>query len=255
MKTRLVLLAAAGLAIVEIGSAQVVATLRLRGTVLARGGAPISGGHVRTDAVAGPSGAQFVGERHFAATSGAKGEWAILGITRGVWIFEASAAGHAPSVVGVTVNLMHPDPKRPVTWELPLYLLSLDEIRAAGGSGKSLADDLAPAVAEGRFPSREEALRLLGRERETPLEGIALCAVGHLALLVRDLTTALASFERAGAGDPCGPLGIASVSLLSADFDTAVTAYDHARKATRDQKLQRVISAVIADLQKLVPLR
>jgi hypothetical protein len=33
-------------------------------------------------AAAGPSGAQFVGERHFAATSGAKGEWAILGICR-----------------------------------------------------------------------------------------------------------------------------------------------------------------------------
>jgi len=248
----LLLLTGAILALAEAGTAQVVPTLRIRGMLLSRTAGPIAGGRVRTDAIAGPSGAQFVGERRFSATSGAKGEWAILGITRGVWIFEASAAGHAPTVVAVTVNLMQTDPKRPVTWELPLYLLSLDELRATGGSGKLLADDLAPLVAEGRFPSNEEVSRLLEGERRTPLEGVSLCAAGNLALLVRARTTDFASYEGVRPGDLCGPLGVASLALLSFDLDTAVAAYSRARKATPDEKLQRVISAVIADLQKVV---
>lgn len=76
MKTRLVLLAGAVLACAEAGPAQVIPTLRLRGTLMSRTGGAIPGGRVRTDAIAGPSGAQFVGERHFTTTSGAKGEWA-----------------------------------------------------------------------------------------------------------------------------------------------------------------------------------
>lgn len=258
MKSSIFFLVVAIFAGADGGSAQVVPTLRLRGTLVTRSGAPITAGRVQTDATAGPSGAQFVGERHFAATSGPKGEWAILGITRGVWIFEASAAGHAPTVVAVTVNLMQTDPKRPVLWELPLHLLTLDELRAAGGSGTSLADDLGRVVTEGRIPSKEEALSMLGRARDAPLEGISLCAAGHLALLARDLRTAFGMFERAeraGLEDACAPLGFASVALLSADLDTAVTAYDRARKATPNEKLKRVISSVIADLQKVVTVR
>lgn len=251
MKTRLFLLTAAVLAWAQNGSAQDPPTVRVRGTIVSRAGHPIAAGRVQTDAIAGPSGSQFVGQRRFTATAGAKGEWAILGVTRGTWIFEASAAGYAPGVVAVTVNLTG-DPNRPVTWELPLHLVSLDELRAAGGSGKALANDLAPAVTAGRFPTKEDVLRILARKRDTPFEGISLCAVGNLALLARDLTTAFATFNRVGPAEACGALGLASVGLLSADYDAALAAYDAARKATRDEKLQRVISAVLADLRRVI---
>jgi hypothetical protein len=47
------------------------------------------------------------------------------------------------------------------------------------------------------------------------------------------------------------PLGIASIAILALKADEAVDGYSRARSATADKALQQVMSAVIADLQKL----
>ena len=227
--------------------------LRLRGKVLNSAGAPIPKARVQTDATLGPLGEPFgSASRNFNATTNDKGEWGILGVTRGLWIFEGSAASHAPLAVAVPVNMMHAEANRPVSWQLPLRLLSLDEIRAAGGG--VLADAIAPLVADATMPAKEQLASIVERARGMGLKGLSLCAAGGIALVARDLTMARAFYDRAekdGVTDACAPLGTASIAMLALKADEAVAAYSRAREATTDKSLQQVISAVIADLQKL----
>jgi len=229
---------------------------RISGRVLNGAGAPVARARVQTDATLGPQAQPFSGPRNFSGTSNDKGEWAILGVTRGVWIFEASAAGHVPQAVAVPVNMMHAEANRPVTWRLPLRLPSLDELRAGGGG--RLADELAPLVGDATMPPREQLARVVDRARQMGLEGLSLCAAGGMALVVREPGTARAFFERAekgGVTDACAPLGIASVAMLALNADDAVAAYGRTRNATTDKSLQQVMSAAIADLQKLGPTK
>jgi hypothetical protein len=228
--------------------------LRLRGKVLNSAGAPIAKARVQTDATLGPQGAPFgSASRNFNATTNDKGEWGILGVTRGLWIFEGSAAGHAPLAVAVPVNMMHAEANRPVTWQLPLRLMSLDELRAAGG-GAELAEPLAPLVADATMPAKEQLASIVERARGMGLKGLSLCAAGGIALVARDLAMARAFYDRAekdGVTDACAALGTASTAMLALKADEAVAAFSRAREATTDKSLQQVISAVIADLQKL----
>jgi hypothetical protein len=169
-----------------------------------------------------------------------------------LWIFEGSAAGHVPTAVAVPVNMMHAQANRPVTWQLPLRLVSLDELRAAGAT--ALADAVAPLVVGATVPSRDQIAGVVDRARGMGLQGIALCAAGGLGLVARDLGAARAFYDRAekgGVTDSCVPLGIASIAILALKADEAVDGYSRARSATADKALQQVMSAVIADLQKL----
>ncbi len=235
---------------------QVALAARITGKVLNGAGAPIARARVQTDATLGPQARPFSGPRNFSGTTNENGEWAILGVTRGVWIFEASAAGHVPQAVAVPVNMMHAQANPPVTWRLPLRLASLDELRAGGGA--RLADELAALVGEATMPPREQLARVVDRARGMGLEGLSLCAAGGMALVVRELGMARAFFERAeksGVTDACAPLGLASVAMLALNPDDAVAAYDRTRSATTDKSLQQVMSAAIADLQKLGPTK
>lgn len=232
--------------------AQAIA-LRLSGKVLNAAGAPVDKARVQTDATLGPQGEPFgSASRNFTATTNRKGEWGILGITRGLWIFEGSAAGHVPTAVAVPVNMMHAEANRPVSWQLPLRLVSLDELRAAGAT--AFADTIAPLVADAAMPSKEQLAGVVDRARGLGLKGIALCAAGGVALVARDLGNARAFYDRAekdGVTDSCAPLGIASIAMLGLKADEAVDAYSRARGATTDKSLQQVMSAAIADLHKL----
>ncbi|MGH9331671.1 MAG: carboxypeptidase-like regulatory domain-containing protein [Vicinamibacterales bacterium] len=229
---------------------------RISGKVLNSAGAPVARARVQTDATLGPQAQPFGGPRNFSGTTNDNGEWAILGITRGLWIFETSAAGHIPQAVAIPVNMMHAEANRPVTWRLPLRLPSLDELRAAGGA--ALADALAPLVGDAKMPQKEDLVRVVERARGMGLQGLSLCAAGGLALVARDLGSASAFFDRAeksGVTDACAPLGMASIAMLALNADQAVAAYSRARSATPDKSLQQVMSAAIADLQKLGPTK
>ena len=71
---------------------------RLKGTVKNSDGAPVAGARVHAEALQGFRGEQFVGQKEFTTTSDAKGEWNILGLTAGMWAFEATASTLAPRV-------------------------------------------------------------------------------------------------------------------------------------------------------------
>jgi hypothetical protein len=245
--------AAAGVMSILTAVPQVEIALRLKGKIVNGAGAPVVGARVQTDATLGPQGQPFGGaSRNFNATTNDKGEWGILGVTRGLWIFEGSAAGHVPTAVAIPVNMMHAEANRPVNWQLPLRIVSLEELRAGGGA--ALADAIAPLVADAKIPSRDQLVPVVDRARGLGLQGLALCAAGGMALVARDLGSARAFFERAekgGLADACAPLGIASVAALALNADEAIAAYSRARSATSDKSLQQAMSGAIADLQKL----
>ena len=258
MRTRLtpfVGFVAAGL----IASAAIVGaqqpTFRIQGRVVTTSGAAVVGARVQTDATAGVQGAGFVEAKDFTATSNSKGEWSVLGVTRGVWIFEFSAAGFVPNAVAIPIHVTQTQAGWQINWRLSLPLVALDELRASGGDGAALADLLAPHVADAKMLSRDDARKIASQAQAMRIDGAGLCAVGGLALLGRGVDAARTVYDRAEKmrpADACGPIGVASTSLMLSDIDAAVAGYSRARAATNDQWLKRVASAAIEDLQRVV---
>jgi hypothetical protein len=229
-------------------------TMRLRGQVLVEGGGPLAGANIRTDAIRGPGADQFTAQKLFTARTGRNGDWALLGVTRGLWIFEVSAIDHLPHVVLVPLSMMHIDP---VQLEISLALQPVSAILPPGAPASSPARivvEAAERLAGGDRAHVREVVQKLGVERmgDDKLDAAALCAAGDLALLVREPLLARRFFEAAAMARPDWyrpHLGVASAGLLVFNIDLAVKAYANARATTGNKRLQQVISAAIRDLQ------
>ena len=120
MRLQTGLVVAACLAAVSAFAAapQDATTLRVGGTVIVEGGAPIAGARIRTDALRGEMARPFGGQREFRATANQAGEWSLIGLTRGLWVLEVSAPDFLPHVVIVPISMMlKPEP---VVWETTL---------------------------------------------------------------------------------------------------------------------------------------
>jgi hypothetical protein len=242
-----------------IGTASIAAaqqpTFRIQGRIITTSGTPVVGARVQTDATAGVQGAGFVEAKDFTATTNNKGEWSVLGVTRGVWIFEFSAAGFVPNSVVVPIHVTQTQVGWQINWRLSVPLIGLDELRALEGDGAALADLLAPHVSDAKMLSRDDALKIASEAQTMRLDGAGLCAAGGIALLGRGVSAARTFYDRAEKmrpADTCGPLGVASTSLMLSDIDAAIGGYSRARAATNDQWLKRVASAAIEDLQRIV---
>jgi hypothetical protein len=229
-------------------------TLRLRGDVLIEGGGPLAGARIRTDALRGPNGTQVVAQKVFTARTGRNGDWSLLGVTRGLWIFEVAAPEHLPHVVVVPISFMNPPDTRP--WETSLSLLPITAMGpvegAAVNSPQRLVIDAASRMQAGDRRATQEALRKLA---ESPLESISLCAAGDIALLLRDPVLARRFFELAAKASPdwYRPfLGLGSAGMMNFDFDLALKGYAEARARTKNEKLTRMLSAAIKELQQIL---
>jgi hypothetical protein len=219
---------------------------RLKGRVLDEKGKPLKDAEVRAEAFFGSAAGTFAGQRTFSVKSNDKGEWNILGIAPGIWLFEAIAAGHLPESVALPVRLLTASNPNAggqlLVWELVLKPLAAPE----EGFWQPVVD-AASAARDGKF---EDVRLLLGR---VPEEANAdyLAAAGRVALLAREIGMARNYFTRALDRDPSSyraALGVATTVLLQREFDLASRAFDAARGRTRDKNEQKFLSYAIGDL-------
>lgn len=225
-------------------------TVRLRGEVLSEGGGPLPNVRIRTDAIRGPGGAQFVGQRLFDVRTGRNGEWALLGATRGLWVLELTASEHLPHVVVLPIYMMRRPEPRP--WDSSLAVLPEGRVTGSGpdDAGRRVVEAAERLLAGDKTAAREALVKLA----ELSMDAAALCAMGDLALLIREPTIARRYFDLAAAAAPQWyrpQLGIGSASMMMFDFDRAMNGYAAARAAVSNKRVEQMLSGVVAELQQI----
>ena len=247
---RLLALFAAAVALIALapipGGAQQPIS-RLKGRVLNDRGERIKDAEIRAEAIFGSGAGTFAGQREFSARTNARGEWNILGIAPGVWLFDAVAANYLPETVALPIRLLTASSPNAggqlIVWEL---ILKPMPVPAENRHGQVLTE----AAAAARGGRGEEAASKLS---QVPSDADAeyLAAAGRVALLARQFDAARSFFTRALEIDPSSyraALGVASMFLLRRDFDSASRAFDAARNRTHDKDEQKFLSAAIGDL-------
>ncbi len=220
---------------------------RLKGRIVDEAGARLADTQVRAEAYFGAAAGAFAGQRTFRTRTNGKGEWNILGIAPGIWVFDANAPGFVTEAVALPIRLLTASGPNAagqvITWDLVLKprRLPADDRQA------SVLRDAAAAALSGRDA---EASQLLQR---TPEDADAdfLAGAGNIALIAHDLALARTLYHHALERDPSSyraALGVASTFLLSRDFDSASRAFDAARGRTHDRDEVRFLSAALGDL-------
>jgi len=240
VRRALLLVIAMMLAIPVTAAAQM--TFRLRGTVRDNDGKPVAGVKVHAEAIKGFRGEQFVGQKEFEVTTGERGEWVILGLTSGVWSFEATGPDIIPQVVVLPVSFTNRKPQSAhggaLPWDLPLSVRRSKNEALTSAANAAMAKKSDEAVA---------AIGGLAGDQDPEV----LCAAGELALLVRQNGLASAIFNQILQKDPkhrCGTLGAASTALMQGDLDLASKMFWTATEAApREQK--PALGAALRDLQ------
>jgi hypothetical protein len=217
---------------------------RLKGTVKDEKGAAVAGAHIRAEAIQGFRGEQFVGQKEFSTTTNEKGEWNILGLTAGMWAFEATAAGLTPQVIVIPIQYtnrkMVSATGGQLSWDLPMTVARTTNVLLQKAIESALA---------GR---RDEAISLTGGVAgDEDVE--AVCGGGHVALLLRQHGLAAAMFRQIAAREPkhaCAALGQSSAALMQGDVVSGGKLLWVARDLA-PQNQRRALAAAITDLQQI----
>lgn len=219
---------------------------RLKGRVVTERGEPLKDAEVRAEAFFGSAAGTFAGQRTFSTKTNAKGEWNILGIAPGIWLFEAIAPEYIPEIVALPVRLLTASGPN-AGGEVLIWELVLKPVRPPADTRGTL---LAGAAEAARAKQVEQVRSILGRVPDDA-DAEYLAAAGRIALVARDTGLARPLFMRALERDPASyraAMGIASLFLLQRDFDSASRAFDATRNRTHDKDEQRFLSAAIGDL-------
>ena len=202
---------------------------RLQGRVLTDRGEPVANAEVHVEAFYGYAAGTFAGQRTFTATTDRKGEWNVLGVKSGVWLFEVTAPGYFPESVALPIQLLTTPSSvqngMAFNWRLILKPVALR------------SEERAQSLANGVVPDDADAEDLAG--------------AGRMALRSRNTDAARALFQKALERDPGSyraALGIATVFLLIRDFDSASRVFDAARNRTHDKDEIRFITIALSDL-------
>jgi len=219
---------------------------RLKGRVVTERGEPVADAEVRAEAFHGYAAGTFAGQRTFSVTTDAKGDWNILGLKSGVWLFEVLPPRGLPETVALPIQLLTTISSGTtgflLTWQLILKPVGVPDSPAwqtlLGAS---------EAIRAGRSA---EGAAVIARVPEGA-NADYLAAAGRVALLARDVDLARAYFVRALEEDHSSyraALGVGSVSVILRDFDMASRAFDAARSRTHDKNEARFLSAALGDL-------
>ena len=230
------------LALPIVSSAQMAH--RLKGFVRTEAGAPIANASIRADALSGFRGEPFAGQKDFTVTSGATGEWNLLGIHAGLWMFSTTAPDMLPAVLILPVKFSARQQVSAIgnslTWQLPLS--------AFAAAAHPLLKVAAQLLAEGK---RDEAAQALTVALGPDVPVGTRLAAGEMALLVQQPSLAKTLFSMALQSDPKHPramLGQASAALLGRDWESAGKwLWDARDLAPKDQR--QALAAAIDDLR------
>ena len=219
---------------------------RLRGRVVNERGERIHDADVRAEAIYGAAAGTFAGQRTFSARTNAKGEWSILGIAPGIWLFAVYAEGYLPEIVALPNRLLTASGPN-AGGQMFLWDLIMKPLAAIQDTHHTPLIEAAAAARNGRDADAEALLVKVPDDADADY----LAAGGRIAVLAHRPDVARALFTRALERDPSSyraALGIGSVFLLQRDFDSASRALDAARTRTRDKDEQKFLSYAIKDL-------
>jgi tetratricopeptide (TPR) repeat protein len=219
---------------------------RVKGRVVTDRGEPIATADVRLEAFYGYAAGTFAGQRKFSAQTNGKGEWSVGALQPGIWLFEAIATGYLPETVVLPIRILTPVSMGTSGMAL-LWDLVLKPARAADDVRGTMLNEVAAAARDGRSERAIAALQLVPDDADAEY----LAGAGRIAMVAGDLNLARTLFVRALERDPSSyraALGVASMSLLRRDFDSASRAFDAARNRTHDRDEQKFLSAAIGDL-------
>ncbi len=236
---------AIALVALAVGAGSAQTALRVKGTVMAAGGEGMPAS-IELDALHGYRGLEFVGQKAFKARANDKGQWSVLGVTSGVWMFTAHAPGRLPHVVLLPVQFTQKNPASAAGGQIPW----------------EVAFDLAPAVAGS--PLERAAQHALAGDRHAVAADLAqvaetgdaadLVAAGEIALYVRGSGLARALFERAATLEPSlgrAQLGLASAAMMDGAWDAAAKHVWNARELGVSERLRRALGGAITELQRI----
>jgi hypothetical protein len=219
---------------------------RLKGRVTTASGQPIAGAEVRAEAIFGSGAGTFAGQRTFSERTNAKGEWSIMGIAPGIWIFDIVAPGDLPESVALPIRLLTASGPNAggqlLTWQLVLKPVP----PPPGEAGVTLSEALDAARG-----GHVDQVRALFARVPDDADADFLAGAGRIAMLARESALARALFLRALDRDPSSyraALGVASTLLLQRDFDNASRAFDATRNRTHDKDEQKFLTFAIGDL-------
>jgi hypothetical protein len=221
---------------------------RLKGKIVSERGDGVEA-DVRIEAVSGPRGEGYVGQRTYTVRSNAKGEWALIGFKAGAWMFAVAPPDQLLDVIVLPINVLVPagsglagiNPSwQPVLKPAPI---------PAAAIGTWLKEGTAAAVAGDRA-------RVTQTMSVVPADAdaAALAAAGRLCLWVHEAGLARTLFSRALASDASSfraTLGLASTALMLGDYNAAGKAFKAARDLTHDKDERTYLTAAIADLSRM----
>lgn len=237
--------AAIALALTLMPAAHAQTLRRLRGKVLTDAGAPLANATIRTEGLYGYAAGPFSGQRTFTTTSDAKGEWTIMGIKSGIWMFDVNAPGYLPESIALPIQVLTTETSGmsgvAYTWTLVLKAAPMPEQNAA-----RLAEAAAAA-----FSGDKDKVQQAFAQTPSDADAAYFGGAGRIALVARDPSLARALFTQSLEKDTSSyraALGIASTFVMLRDFDNASRALDAARSRTHDKDEQKFLTVAIGDL-------
>ncbi|MEO8678654.1 MAG: hypothetical protein ABI665_06395 [Vicinamibacterales bacterium] len=227
-------------------SAHAQMTHRLKGSLRTEAGAPVVSATVRAKALSGFRGEPFIGADELTVSTDAKGDWNMLGIQAGVWLFSTTAPDMLPAVLVIPVKMSQRQQVSAVgnslTWPLPLF--------AAPAADHALLNVAADLLSAGKKEEAAQALTVaLGPDTPAATRVVA----GEMALLAQQASLARTLFEMVVKADPKNgraQTGLASAALMIRDWEAAGKFLWIARDlAPKEQR--PALAAAIGDLQQI----
>src|SRR5258705_10421207 len=123
------ILIAVSVVVITATAASAQLTHRLKGSLQTDAGAPIASATVRAEAIAGFRGEPFAGGAagDLSVPTDAKGEWNLLGIQSGLWLFSTNAPDTIPTVIVLPAKFLQRQAVTRVatslTWPFPMWAM------------------------------------------------------------------------------------------------------------------------------------